>query len=236
MKCGAKNRQGEPCQRWALAGRGRCRLHGGKSLAGTACPRFRSGRYSAYVPERLRERYEAAEADAELLSLRSELALTDARLMDLLARVDTGESGQLWANLKKAHEEFKVSRLARDVPKMNVALAKMERDIEQATDDRAAWAEIGELIEQRRKLTESEAKRLMTLQQMLTTEDAMALAYRLVDIVTRHVTDRQVLSAIVVEMRALSERSNGLPVSEEAPDARGLNRLGNHSSSGCTGS
>jgi hypothetical protein len=59
----------------------------------------------------------------------------------------------------------------------------------------------------------------MTLQQMLTTEDAMALAYRLVDIVSRHVTDRQVLSAIVVEMRALSERSNGLPVSEEAPDA-----------------
>jgi hypothetical protein len=167
----------------------------------------------------LRERYEQAEHDPALLSLKSEVALTDARLADLLARVDTGESGQLWANLKKAHEEFKVSRLARDVPKMNVALAKIEALLDSAVQDHTAWGEIGTLIEQRRKLTESEAKRLITLQQMLTTEDAMAIAHRLIDIMTRHVTDRQVLSAIVVEMRALTERPNGLPAYEETPDA-----------------
>ena len=182
-------------------------------MVGSASPTYRTGRYSKYVPERLRERYEAAEDDAELLSLRSELALTDARLMDLLARVNTGESGQLWANLKKAHEEFKVYRLARDVPKMNVALAKIEALLDSAGQDHTAWGEIGTLIEQRRKLTESEAKRLITLQQMLTTEEAMAIAHRLIDIMTRHVTDRQVLSAIIVEMRALTERPNGLPCS-----------------------
>src|SRR5918992_2204187 len=210
--CGARTKHdGTPCERSPVRGRTRCRVHGGKTLVGTASPTYRNGRYSAYVPERLRARYEQAEGDVELLSLRSELALTDARLMDLLARVNTGESGQLWANLKKAHEEFKVYRLARDVPKMNVALAKIEALLDSAGQDHTAWGEIGKLIEQRRKLTESEAKRLITLQQMLTTEDAMAIAHRLVDIVTRHVTDRQVLSAIVVEMRALTERSNGLP-------------------------
>jgi hypothetical protein len=31
MRCGAKNRAGLPCQRWPLAGRRRCRLHGGCS-------------------------------------------------------------------------------------------------------------------------------------------------------------------------------------------------------------
>ena len=86
MQCGAHNKRGGICRNAPVTGRTRCRLHGGKSLVGTACPHYRSGRYSAYVPERLRERYEAAEDDAELLSLRSELALTDARLMDLLAR------------------------------------------------------------------------------------------------------------------------------------------------------
>jgi hypothetical protein len=217
MKCGAKNRQGEPCQRWALAGRTRCRLHGGKSLVGSACPHFRSGRYSAYVPERLRARYEQAEDDAELLSLKSEVALVDARLADLLVRVDTGESGQLWAELHRAYRAFTRARQAGD--EETTALARVERLIERAGQDHQAWAEIGELIEQRRRLTESEAKRLITLQQMLTSAEAMAIMHRMVDIVTRHVTDRQALSAIVVEMRALAEQPHGLPASAEDPDA-----------------
>jgi hypothetical protein len=218
--CGAKTKHdGTPCERSPVRGRTRCRVHGGKTPVGPACKHYRVGRYSTYLPERLRERYEQAESDQELLSLKSEIALTDARLIDLLARVDTGESGQRWAHLTKAYEEFTLHRQARDVPKMNVALAKMERNIAQATDDRAAWAEIGELVEQRRRLTESEHKRMVALQQMLSAEEAMALTHRVVDIVTRHVTDRQVLSAIVVEMRTLMERSNGLPAYEEDSDA-----------------
>jgi hypothetical protein len=220
QRCGAKNKQnGGACENWAVRGRTRCRMHGGKTLVGSACTHYRTGRYSSYVPERLRERYEAAEHDAELLSLRGEIALTDARLIDLLARVNTGESGQLWARLKKAHGEFKVYRLGRDVPKMNMALAKIEALLDSAVQDHAAWAEIGKLIEQRRRLTESEAKRMATLQQMLTAEEAMALAHRVIDIVTRHVTDRQVLRDIVVEMRTLTEATSGRTVYGEAPDA-----------------
>jgi hypothetical protein len=218
--CGAKTKHdGTPCERSPVRGRTRCRVHGGKTPVGPACKHYRVGRYSRYLPERLRERYEQAEGDAELLSLRSEIALTDARLADLLSRVDTGESGQRWASLAKAYEEFKVYRLARDVPKMNVALAKIELNIEQATDDRAAWAEIGALVEQRRKLVESEAKHVIMHRQMLSTEEAMALMHRVVDVVTRHVTDRQALSSIVVEMRTLAEWSNGVPASEEDSDA-----------------
>jgi hypothetical protein len=102
---------------------------------------------------------------------------------------------------------------------MNVALAKIERDIEQATDDRDAWAEIGELIEQRRKLTESEQKRMVVLQQMMSIEEAMVIMHRIVDIVTRHVTDRQVISAIIVDLRALTGPPNGLPAYQEASEA-----------------
>jgi hypothetical protein len=105
--CGAKTKHdGTPCERSPVRGRTRCRVHGGKTLVGSASPTYRTGRYSKYVPERLRERYEAAEDDAELLSLRGEIALTDARLLDLLARVNTGESGQLWAELRRAYREF----------------------------------------------------------------------------------------------------------------------------------
>ena len=201
-----------------LAGRTRCGLQGGKSLTGKACPRYRSGRYSAYVPERLRERYEAAEDDAELLSLRSELALTDARLMDLLARVNTGESGQLWADLRRAHREFTGAKRGRDVARMYTTLARMEQLIDSAVDNHQAWAAIGELIEQRRKLAESEAKRMASLHQMMTKEEALLMAHQVIDIMTRHITDKQVLSAIIVDMQRMVGPAHALPAYAGEPE------------------
>lgn len=39
-RCGAKNRAGNPCRRWPIRGRTRCRLHGGMSTG----PRTEAGR------------------------------------------------------------------------------------------------------------------------------------------------------------------------------------------------
>jgi hypothetical protein len=39
--CGARRRNGEPCRRLLLAGRTRCRLHGGATPGGVASPHFR---------------------------------------------------------------------------------------------------------------------------------------------------------------------------------------------------
>jgi hypothetical protein len=220
QRCGARNKQnGGPCENWAVRGRTRCRMHGGKSLVGTACPHYRSGRYSEYVPERLRARYEQAEGDTELLSLRSEVALVDARLAELLSRVHTGESGQLWTDLKRAHQEFKVAKRGQDVARMRTTLARVEDLIDSAVQDHVAWAEIGELVEQRRKLTESEAKRQLTLQQMLTTEEALAIMRRIVDIISRHVPDKQALSAMIVDIQRMAGPPHALPAYAEEPDA-----------------
>ena len=52
-RCGAKNRQGNPCQKWPIKGRTRCRNHGGKSLIGTASPSFKTGTYSKWLPRNL---------------------------------------------------------------------------------------------------------------------------------------------------------------------------------------
>jgi hypothetical protein len=217
-KCGARTKHdGTPCERSPVRGRTRCRLHGGKTLVGTACPHFRSGRYSAYLPERLRARYEQAEADAELLSLRSDVALVDARVAELLARVTTGDNGQRWANLKKAHEEFRRAARAQDVPRMQTTLATVEAVLDSAVSDHLAWGEIAALLEQRRKLAAGEHQRLMTLQSMLTADQAMTLMRAVVDIITRHVADKQALRDIIVEMRAIAERPPGGPVHAGAP-------------------
>lgn len=62
-------------------------MHGGKSLRGVDSPRFKTGRYSKCLPDRLVVRYEEALNDAELTRLDDEIALVDARLQDLLDRL-----------------------------------------------------------------------------------------------------------------------------------------------------
>src|SRR4051794_17890811 len=83
--CGAHSRRtGGPCQRVPVAGRTRCRAHGGASLRGAASATFKTGRRGRFLPRRLRERYEQALDDPTMLELRDEIALVDARLSDLL--------------------------------------------------------------------------------------------------------------------------------------------------------
>src|SRR3954452_17185048 len=98
MQCGAKTRSGAPCRTRPMPN-GRCRMHGGKSLAGAASPAFKTGRHSTYLPVRLLAGYQEAERDPELLALRDEIALIDSRLADVLSRVDSGESSRIWRSL-----------------------------------------------------------------------------------------------------------------------------------------
>jgi hypothetical protein len=215
MKCKAYSRRNQgPCRSYAMRGQQVCRMHGGKSLRGPGHPNFQTGRYSMVLPSRLLARYRDAEEDTELTSLRSELALVDARLADLLSHVDTGESGARWWALMKAHRAFKRAKASGEVPRMQEALAALEMHLEAGGRDYDAWHDVQELIEQRRKLAESETRRLVTLQQMISAEQAMLLMGVIVDIIGRHITDREALSNIVTDLQRLGhvgEVAYGLP-------------------------
>ncbi|GEM_PF-5275534 len=92
--CGAKKRNGEPCTQKPMRN-GRCRMHGGASLAGAAHPNFRTGkrsRYFRHVPQAMKEAYKAALHDPDLLSMGAEIALLTARISALLDRLSTSEA------------------------------------------------------------------------------------------------------------------------------------------------
>jgi hypothetical protein len=137
---------------------------------GQAHGRYSHGRYSKVLPVRILARYRQASKDADLTALRSEIALLDARVGDLLTRIDTGESGA---------------------------------PLVSGVQDYDAWAAIQELIEQRRKLVDTERKRLITLQQTITAERATLMLGVVVDIIAKHIKDRAVLSQIAVELQRL---------------------------------
>ena len=183
---------------------GRCRLHGGKSLSGIASATYKTGRYSKVLPTRLAARYAEAQHDPALLEMREDVALLDARLADLLGRVDTGESGAIWRNLQAARMEVLAAKKADDRIAQAIALNKLMDLISQGHTDYRAWGEVGSVLEQRRKLVESERKRLVEAQQTLTVEKAMLLIGAIGGIIKAHIHDRSILSKISADISALT--------------------------------
>ena len=178
-------------------------MHGGNAAIGIASATFKTGRYSKHLPTRMAARYRDAQRDTELLVLRDDVALLDARLADVLGRVDSGESGRAWSGLKTAYDAMLDANRAGDTGAMRAALLEVGDLIRDGAADWAAWAEVRSLLQDRRRLVESERKRLVDTQQMITTERAMVLLGAVVDTVRRHVTDRAALVAISTELGAL---------------------------------
>src|SRR5829696_6743343 len=107
--CGAKTRRGAPCQNPAMKN-GRCRMHGGATPRGTDLPQFKTGRYSKSIPDGLAGRYKEALSDEERHDLRDEIALSEAKVHDLLSKIDRGESDELWIRLRTLEGQLQRTR------------------------------------------------------------------------------------------------------------------------------
>lgn len=197
MQCTAKSkRSGEQCKKDAMRGSTKCHMHGGKSPKGIASPAYQTGRYSKYLPARLMERYQEASQDSELLALREDIALLDTRLADLLKRVDSGEAGAAWKEARAAYKKLSVAIRDGDKTGLLESMADLETVIGRGWSDYMAWSEIQNILDQRRRLVESEQKRLVQGQMVITGEQAMILATALLDSVRRNVSDFATLNAI----------------------------------------
>lgn len=203
-RCGAKLRGKEGhCQKWPVKGRTRCEIHGGKTPRGALSPQTTHGRYSKDLPTRLGERFLASQSDPDLLNLSAELSVIDARISDVLRRVDSGESGQTWRELKATYTAMQDAQRAKDMPEVARLLNDLGALIRHGHSDYAAWVDVRTLIDQRRKLVESEGKRRKDMQDMITSEKAMVLVTSLVSTVRRHVDDAAILAAISADLAGI---------------------------------
>ncbi len=84
-----------------------------------------------------------------------------------------------------------------------------------ATPLAAVWGTLEPLIEQRRRLVESEHKRLHVLHSVITAEQLMLLLATITNVIRAHVHDRQALSAISLELKRLMDaHPAGVPTLE----------------------
>lgn len=178
-------------------------MHNGKAASGIASTQFKHGRYSKYIPDRLADRYHEAANDPEILELKNEIALVDARLADLLSRVDSGEARTLWDKARKATDKMLRAFESNDLGSMHVGILELDRLIGSGLADHDAWYEIHAVLDQRRKLAESERKRLVEADQMVKADKALTLATALLMAVKENVADRSVLSNIQASFNKL---------------------------------
>lgn len=185
--CGAKTRAGTPCRQTIICENGRCRMHGGTSLRGLASPRYKHGRYSKYLPQRMLPRYLESRDDPDLLNLRWEIGLVDARVVDLMGRVDTGEAGAAWGRLDGLRTQFEVAQAEGRTAAQAVAIQSMMDLVRTGASDFAIWNEIVALVEKRRRLVESERKRMVEMHQMIQVDKTLVMVNQLARSVREHV-------------------------------------------------
>lgn len=185
----------------------RCRYHGGTTPKGLLHPSFRTGRYSKYLPGELGDRFELARNDAELISLNEEIALVDTHLTERIEKIYAGESKDFWKILK--HKFFRLEDSINQVLDKSdesnsqelLALTETFGDtLHAGAKVFQVFEQIQPMIEMRRKLVESEAKRRKDLDQNITVDKAMAIIRTLSDIVNRNVTDTKQRLAISEEL------------------------------------
>ena len=209
LRCTAWSaRNGRQCEAYALKRSGenqKCRVHGGRSPRGTQHPNTKSYKYSKYLPDRLMERFLASTSDPDILSMQSEIALMDARIEDLLGRADTGESGATWTRALKEFMELETAIRTGDSAEAAGWLNALRETIDKGLDDYHNWQEIQQVGESRRRMVETERKRLETIQAMIPVSDAMLLMRAIVESVKRRVSDPATLTLIKNDIFKLTD-------------------------------
>lgn len=199
-RCKAKSkRSGERCECFPMDGRDVCYMHGGKTPRGFASAQTKTGRWSKDLPTRLAARYEEAVADPNLLGLRNELALIDARLGELIASVDRGEAAEVWQQLRRARRDLAT------VPERDrgAILASMLSLIERGATEWQTWEAVMVAIERRTRVAESERKRLVEMQQTISAEQLNMLVAALVASIRQHVAEPKALQGISRDLTRL---------------------------------
>ena len=214
-QCTAKSKQSqERCKKDACVGRNVCHIHGGKTLQGVASGLYRHGKYSKFLPLSLAADYQRARDDPDLHSLTDEIALSDARLCELLRRVETSDLGAAWTHLDSAYQAFTACRSVGDVTGMGRALSAMESQIGRGKTDYLLWREISDQVKLLGTLRLQEHKRLVDLESMMSAQQAQLFFGLIQQAVHKAVTThadadaaRRILAAIQADLVRLAGRT-----------------------------
>lgn len=169
--------------------------------------------------------FERALLDPELVSMKQELVKLDMRISDLEERAKKGESRGAWHHVKAfAKEILRTCGSETDLPdldKMRDLATRLEACAHQGLDDFAVWDELKELIELRRKISDTERKYEELHKLLIPAAELGRMFDDLHAAIEQHVLDRVLQRAIFneVRMRLNGDRKSGSLIPAQLPAA-----------------
>ena len=170
------------CRDTAIGQNGRCRRHGkNHAPPGPEHHRYKHGRYSKLkITTGLAERIAEREADPNLLSLSPDVALLETRIAELLETIEETAQPDAWKMVKQIAGKIKEAVLQSEADE---AVGACEQLIEVAIGADVVnqnHREISRLIEQKRRVSESERKAKIEAGHLITAVQAVAILDRFV--------------------------------------------------------
>lgn len=204
--CSARVGDGAVCEITKIYSNGRCGIHGGNSPKGPRSSRYKTGRWSKYAVTALAEKYSELLEDEEIVSVRDDIALIDARIATLLERADEGGSTYVFEEIEEAFAAFDAARNDSDRIAMSHALRDLRAAIAKGRSEGLVWKEISDLMEQRRKMAATEHKRMTTMGQFISVEQANGLIAALLAAVRAEVKDGEIRQRLGDQFRTIATR------------------------------
>jgi len=201
IRCqGWSGSEGAQCTNSPTTGRPFCRWHGGRAAIGPRAGNYKHGKYAQSLPLRLAANYEASRNNAELVSLKEEIALVDSHTLELIEQMkNDGHSLETWKQLKETLGRYNQTKKddAREL-----YLSQMLDLIEKGSRQAAVWSDIYKAVGMRRRLVDTEYRRQVQYGHMLNVEQLMAVIGRLLAIMKQYV-DRDNYARLAGELRQL---------------------------------
>ena len=197
---------GEQCKNPAVIGYKVCRMHGAgspnKGRVGGYHKNKLPGKFSN-MPAHLLATYERSLNDPDQLTNKNEIAAFDARTDELFKALGDEETRVLWRDIRKLWAELRRAIADGNTLKQGQLMSQIQALIHRGNKLYDSWDEIYQVAEQRRKLVESENKRLIQARQMTASEQVILLLGAVLKIITRRVLDDELRQTVLYEIKQL---------------------------------
>jgi hypothetical protein len=170
---------------------GRCRMHSGKALGGVASPTFKHGRYSRFLPQRVRKSFEEFMAADDPLCLLENIGVLDARAVELLSKLDAAGSLGVWRELQAKWDAIAKALKGGDCAEVMGGLNGLDELLKRGVDNESVWEEILKVQKAKAYLAAKEWRRLADMQQMVTLEQLMAMMAAITSLIAESVSLRE---------------------------------------------
>lgn len=208
LRCtGWSKRNNRRCTNYRRKGHNVCRMHGSNSLSGLNHPNAKKVidnggeplKYGKSIPARLLKVYQEGIENPDITGHKDEIALMEARVVDLMEQLEEGGAAELWREARKLMAEYKKTK------SFNAALAanyleQLAEVIEKGNHEIGAWEQAIKVVEQRRKLASSHHQQLVQASQLVPIGKVIEMLAAIAVVVQAKVTDTHAIQAILLEI------------------------------------